>query len=103
MYTDSLLAGLKRFPQDPDREEEVSAVNEVDFVHQVALIALLLENHSSRLVGACRYVIYDPSQQPGRAEYALTVLTAYQGLGIGTVLFQHLVHLVKAGGITVST
>ena len=80
-------------------EEEVSAVTDVDFVNQVALIALLLDDQSSRLAGACRYIVYDPSQQPDRAEYASTVLPPYQGLGIGTILFQHLVHIAKASGI----
>ena len=86
-------------PKQRLTEDELNAATEVDFVNEVALIALLLEEESSQLAGACRYAVYDPNQRPARAEYASTIVPAYQGLGIGSLLFQHLVYIAKAGGI----
>src|SRR5262245_3301451 len=61
-------------------DREVAFVTNVDFVKQVALVAVAEENGHPVIVGGGRYVVL----RPGRAEVAFTVVDAYQGQGIGT-------------------
>ncbi|HYA65318.1 MAG TPA: GNAT family N-acetyltransferase [Burkholderiaceae bacterium] len=76
-------------------EKEVSFFLNVDFVHHVALVALVQEDHRPVIVAGGRYVV----ARPGTAELALTVVDQYQGQGIGTRLLRHLIAIARTAGL----
>jgi GNAT superfamily N-acetyltransferase len=78
-------------------EEELSYFTRLDFVHHVALVALLEEDGQELGVAVGRYVVDDG--QRDSAEVAITVDDAHQGIGIGKTLMKHLAKVARANGI----
>ncbi len=94
-------AVYRRFfsPRKQFSEDELKTATEIDFVRVVALIAEIEENGENRLIGACRYVAIDKNDPPKMAEIAFTVVDAWQGKGLGKILFRHLADIGKACGV----
>lgn len=63
----------------------------------VGLVATVWEEGEERIVGVGRYMTDEPGGSS--AEVAFTVLDAYQGRGIGTLLFEHLVEVARDRGV----
>ena len=82
-------------PKHAFSEKEMAFYSEVDFERHVALAALVEESGRALLVGAARYIV----AQPGRAEVALAVEDAQQGLGIGPALLRHLAKIARGAGL----
>jgi RimJ/RimL family protein N-acetyltransferase len=80
-------------------EKELKIATEIDFVRVVALVTEIEKNGERSLIGACRYVAIDENDPPRRAEVAFTVFDAWQGKGLGKLLFKHLVDIGKSMGI----
>jgi RimJ/RimL family protein N-acetyltransferase len=76
-------------------EDEVAAFVNIDFVNEVALIALAHESGREVIVGGGRYIVV----RPGTAELAFTVVDAYQGQGIASALLRHLITLARGAGL----
>ena len=76
-------------------EQEVSAFVNVDFVDEVALVAVMRESGRDLVVGGGRYIVV----RPGTAEVAFTVVDEFQRQGIANVLLRHLVVLARGAGI----
>jgi RimJ/RimL family protein N-acetyltransferase len=76
-------------------EEEVAAFVNIDFLNEVALIAMVHESGREVIAGGGRYIVV----RPGTAELAFTVVDEYQGQGIGSALLRHLVTLARAAGL----
>jgi RimJ/RimL family protein N-acetyltransferase len=76
-------------------EEEVAAFVNIDFLNEVALIAMVHESGREVIAGGGRYIVV----RPGTAELAFTVVDEYQGQGIGSALLRHLVTLARAVGL----
>ena len=76
-------------------DKEVEFFSNVDFVNHVALVAVTQEAGLPAIVGGGRYIVV----RPGQAEVAFTVVDAYQGKGLGTLLMKHLVGLARAAGL----
>ena len=76
-------------------EQEIAFFLNVDFVSQVALVAVVEEAGRKAIVGAGRYFI----TQPNRAEVAFAVIDQYQGQGIGKALMRHLAAIGREGGL----
>jgi RimJ/RimL family protein N-acetyltransferase len=76
-------------------EEEVASFVNVDFIHEVALVAVAHESEREAIAGGGRYIVV----RPGTAELAFTVVDEHQGQGIASALLRHLVTLARAAGL----
>jgi GNAT superfamily N-acetyltransferase len=76
-------------------ESEIDFFLNVDFVVQVALVAVVDEGGRPVIAGGARYVVV----QPGKAEVAFTVVDQYQGQGLGAVLMHHLAGIASSAGL----
>ena len=76
-------------------EEEVASFVNIDFVNEVALIAVAHESGLEVIAGGGRYIVV----RPGMAELAFTVVDEYQGQGIASALLRHLITLARAAGL----
>lgn len=80
--------------------QELKQATEVDFVNVVALVAFLEEDGNEQIVGGGRYIRTGPSGQGQRAEVAFLMGDEFQGLGIASLIFKHLVSIARHSGIT---
>jgi RimJ/RimL family protein N-acetyltransferase len=90
-----LFSGKRKFSDD-----EMNQIATVDFVNVVALVAVLDEDGSDKIVGGGRYIRIGPSATGQRAEVAFLIDDAHQGLGIGSRIFKHLLEIARESGIT---
>jgi ribosomal protein S18 acetylase RimI-like enzyme len=74
---------------------EVDFFLNVDFVSQVALVAVVQEAGRDAIVGAGRYIVTEPN----RAELAFAVIDQYQRQGIGKALMRHLAAIAGEAGL----
>ncbi len=81
-------------------DEEMTQVTTVDFVKVVALVAVLEKDGVEKIVGGGRYIRIDARGAGESAEVAFLIEDAYQGLGIGSRIFKHLVGIARDSGIT---
>ncbi len=82
-------------PKRSFTDEETAFFVNVDFINQVALVALIDEGGRSEIAGGGRYIVV----QPGQAEVAFVVVDEYQGRGIGRALMRHLSNIARAAGL----
>jgi RimJ/RimL family protein N-acetyltransferase len=76
-------------------DAEVAAFVNVDFVDEIALIAVVREREQEIVAGGGRYIVV----RPGTAELAFTVVDEFQGQGIASALLRHLTALARAAGL----
>lgn len=76
-------------------DEEINAFVNIDFVHEVALIAVTRAGEREVVAGGGRYILVSP----GTAELAFTVTDEFQGLGLASALLRHLTALARAAGV----
>jgi RimJ/RimL family protein N-acetyltransferase len=76
-------------------DKEVAHFTEVDFVKQVALVAIAHERGEPAIVGGGRYFVV----RPDTAEVAFALVDDYQGRGIGTALMRHLIAIARHAGL----
>jgi RimJ/RimL family protein N-acetyltransferase len=76
-------------------EKETSFFVNVDFIDQVALVAVFKASGQSTIVGGGRYIV----TKSGQAEMAFAVVDQYQGQGIGAALMQHLAAIAGAANL----
>jgi GNAT superfamily N-acetyltransferase len=72
-------------------EREVAFFLDIDFVAQVALVALA----GGAIVGGGRYIV----TEPGVAEVAFSVADDWQGRGLGGLLMAHLIAIARQQGL----
>ena len=76
-------------------EREIDFYVNVDFVSQVALVAVVAEDGWPTIVGGARYIVV----RPGEAEVAFAVDDRSQAKGIGAALMRHLAVLARQAGL----
>ena len=79
--------------------QELKQATEVDFVKVVALVAFLEKDGDQQIVGGGRYIRTGSSNGRERAEVAFFVGDAFQGLGIASRIFKHLLAIARDSGI----
>ncbi len=72
-------------------EREVKFFLDIDFVQQVALLAVA----GDAIVGGRRYIV----TEPGVAEVAFSVADDWQGRGLGGRLMEHLIAIARQQGL----
>jgi RimJ/RimL family protein N-acetyltransferase len=82
-------------PKRSFTDKEIDYYLNVDFVHHVALVAVVEEAGGPAIVGGGRYIV----SEPGHAEVAFSVDDAHQGLGIATRLMRHLAAIARETGL----
>jgi len=78
-------------------EKELVFFTEIDYFHHVALLASVVEDGKEIPAGVGRYVMSGNS--PDSADLGFAVSDEYQGLGIGTLLMQHLTKIARESGL----
>ena len=78
---------------------ELRYLTEVDGVHHLALVGVQLDERGCEQEGVCSARYVELHDEPGVAEPALVVADAFQGLGIGAMMFSRLVDCARARGI----
>jgi RimJ/RimL family protein N-acetyltransferase len=78
---------------------ELKFYTEIDYLHHVALLAELED--STQAIGGGRFIAHDEASPPRSAELAFAVADEYQGLGAGTIIFKHLIHIAREIGIKI--
>jgi RimJ/RimL family protein N-acetyltransferase len=82
-------------------DEELKTATEMDFENTVALVVTIpAAGGEETIIGAGRYVLYDPSNALRSAEIAFTVEEDYQGQGIASTILRHLIHIAREKGVS---
>lgn len=89
------LYRLFRVERRPSVDELQRFLAELDYVRKFALAATVFDGERERIVGVGRYLA---TAREG-AEVAIAVDREHQGLGIGTLLLEHLDRAARANGI----
>jgi RimJ/RimL family protein N-acetyltransferase len=80
---------------------ELKAITEVDFENTVALVVTIpVDGGNETIIGAGRYILYDPPNVQRSAEIAFTVEEDYQGRGIAGRILKHLIHIAQEKGVS---
>lgn len=79
-------------------DEEARRFANVDYVTQMAFVALCEEDGEEVVAGVARYALLDTAQ-PGIAEAAVIVGDEYQGRGIGKILLDRLLKYARQRGL----
>jgi len=82
-------------------DKELKTATEVDFEKTVALVVTIPAGGGNEtIIGAGRYVLYDPPNDSRSAEIAFTVEEDYQGKGIASLILRHLIHIAQSKGVS---
>jgi len=80
-------------------EKELKYFTEIDFEHHVALVSTIIKNGDEEIIGVGRYIELKQKGPERVAEIAFAVDDEHQNLGVGTILFEHLVTIAQNSGI----
>ena len=78
-------------------DQELKFYTEIDYLHHVALVVALKEN--GQVIGGGRYISSDESLPPRSAELAFAVVDSFQGLGVGSIVLEHLIIIAREVGV----
>lgn len=81
-------------------EDLIERFTRIDYIHEVAFVAVIPDDGRQRIVGVSRY----STDQAGlHCECAVTVSDEWQNKGLGTLLMRHLIEVARARGIRTMT
>ena len=76
-------------------DAEVESFVKVDFIDQVALVAVERTGGREIILAGARYIVV----RRGAAELAFTVVDEFQGQGVASAMLRHLTSLARAAGL----
>jgi GNAT superfamily N-acetyltransferase len=85
-------------PKKDLSQAELEQLTDVDFNRVVALVVTKATEHGEVLIGGGRYATDDPAL--GAAEIAFMTDDAHRGLGIASLILQHLALIAREAGIS---
>ncbi|MCJ0824619.1 GNAT family N-acetyltransferase [Luteimonas sp. 50] len=74
----------------------IDSLTDIDYINDVAFIAVVHDDGRDRMVGACRYAV---GSDPEQCEVAVAVLDDWQEQGLGTAMMRHLIDVARDRGI----
>ena len=77
-------------------EALIEQFTNIDYVHEVAFVAVIPDDGRERIVGVSRY---STDEDGTTCECAVTVSDEWQNRGLGTLLMRHLIEVARARGI----
>lgn len=77
-------------------EQLIEQFTNIDYVHEVAFVAVTPDDGRERIVGVSRY---STDESASECECAVTVSEEWQNKGLGTLLMRHLIDVARARGI----
>ena len=81
-------------------DKDLKTITEVDFENTVALVITIpADGGKETIIGAGRYVLYDPPNPLRRAEIACAVEEDFQGRGIASRILRHLTRIAREKGV----
>ena len=81
-------------------ERLIEQFTDIDYVHEVAFVAVVRDDSHERIVGVSRY---STDGEGENCECAVTVSDEWQRKGLGTLLMKHLMDVARARGIHTMT
>ena len=87
-------------PRKELTDRELIQATEIDFIHNVALVACVQERAGERIIGVGRYIALEGPGQPSSAELAFVVEEDYHGQGLASILLKHLLLIAREQGIS---
>jgi len=81
-------------------EKELKFFTEIDFEHHVAIVATIVNDEEEKIIGVGRYVELEEKSTEKVAEVAFAIDDAHQHLGLGTILFEHIVTIAQKNGFS---
>jgi RimJ/RimL family protein N-acetyltransferase len=82
-------------------DEELKTTTEVDFENTVALVVTIPAGGGEEtIIGAGRYVLYNPPNPLRSAEIAFTIEEDYHGQGMAGCILRHLIHIARNKGVS---
>jgi len=99
-FIEQLSPGARRFRflgevRHPS-ERLIEQFTDIDYVHDVAFVAVTPDGAGERIVGVSRY---STDADERMCECAVTVDDEWQQKGLGTLLMKHLIEVARAKGI----
>ncbi|MER2602636.1 MAG: GNAT family N-acetyltransferase [Candidatus Competibacter phosphatis] len=74
-------------------DQDLRRATEIDFDREVALVVTVNLGDEETIIGTGRYVVFEEAHAGRSAEVAFIVEEDYQGLGIASRIFRHLVQI----------
>ncbi len=100
LEADSIYTRFFRFKRELS-DDELKMITEVDFENTVALVVTILASGGEEtIIGAGRYVLFEPPNASRSAEIAFTVEEDYHGRGLASRILRHLVHIAREKGVS---
>jgi GNAT superfamily N-acetyltransferase len=87
-------------PKKELSDKDLKQLTEVDFDRTVALVITNSVDGQEKIIGGGRYIAFSNAEGIDSAEFAMIVEEDYQGLGLGKLIFRHLILIARASGIS---
>jgi RimJ/RimL family protein N-acetyltransferase len=81
-------------------DQDLKRATEIDFDREVALVVTVDLGGGETIIGTGRYVVFEEADAGRSAEVAFIVEEDYQGLGIASRIFRHLVQIGRQNNVS---
>lgn len=81
-------------------QKELKYFTEIDFEQHIALVATIVKDKEEEIIGVGRYIELEEKSTAKVAEVAFAIDDEHQRMGLGTILFKHLVKIAQNNGIS---